>query len=93
MAAYALLRGIEYIYDECPFSIDASSLQNKFILNELEDKRPGLKMQFYAGFLKARRRGLLTLPEEAAPALRTCERCGQPTSTEQGLCAFCRLWV
>ncbi len=92
MAAYALLRGIAYIYDECPFAVNASTLQHKLTLHELEDKHPGTKLQFYAGFLKARERGLLTLPEEEAPALRTCERCGQPTATIAGLCAFCRLW-
>jgi uncharacterized protein (TIGR00269 family) len=92
MAAYALLRGIEYIYDECPFSVNASTLQNKTALNELENKHPGAKMQFYVGFLSARERGLFTLPEEDAPVLRTCARCGQPTSTGAGLCTFCRLW-
>ena len=91
MAAYALLRGIEYIYDECPFSVNATTLQHKRLLNELEDQRPGIKMQFYMGYLNARKRGLLTLPEEDAPLLRNCEQCGQPT-TGQGLCAFCRLW-
>ncbi len=92
MAAYALLRGIEYIYDECPFAVHATSLQHKAALNELENKRPGLKMQFYVGFLNARERGLFTVPEADAPTLRTCERCGQPTGTSAGLCTFCRLW-
>ena len=69
---------------ECPFSVNASSLQNKLIL---------LDILPYTGFLTARQRGLLTLPEEDAPALRICEQYGQPTSTEQGLCAFCRLWA
>jgi uncharacterized protein (TIGR00269 family) len=92
MAAYALLRGIEYIYDECPFAANASTLQHKAALNELENKRPGVKMQFYVGFLGARERGLFTLPEDDAPTLRTCERCGQPTGTSTGPCTFCRLW-
>ena len=92
MAAYALLRGIEYVYDECPFSVNASTLHHKEHLNQLEDQRPGLKMQFYVGFLGARERGLFTLPDENAAVLRTCERCGQPTSTGAGLCSFCRLW-
>ena len=62
MAAYALLRGIEYVYDECPFSVNASTLRNKLTLNEMEQKQPGTMMQFYIGFLGARERGLFTLP-------------------------------
>jgi uncharacterized protein (TIGR00269 family) len=93
MAAYALLRNIEYIYDECPFSVNASTLQHKAALNDLEHKHAGAKLQFYLGFLNARERGLFTLPEEDAPTLRTCERCGQPTGTTAGPCTFCRLWA
>jgi uncharacterized protein (TIGR00269 family) len=92
MAAYALLRGIDYIYDECPFSVNATTLQHKAVLNDLENKHAGAKLQFYLGYLNARERGLFTLPAEDAPALRTCERCGQPTGTTAGLCTFCRLW-
>jgi len=47
MAAYALLRGIEYIQEECPFSVGASSILYKEILNQLEDKSPGAKQYFY----------------------------------------------
>ena len=67
MAAYALLRGIEYIYDECPFAVNATTLHHKLTLNELEKEHPGAKMQFYVGFLGARERGLFTLSAEHVP--------------------------
>jgi tRNA(Ile)-lysidine synthase TilS/MesJ len=63
------------------------------LLNELEDKHPGAKIQFYVGFLGARERGSFTLPGENATCVRTCERCGRPTSIADGLCSFCRLWA
>lgn len=91
MAAYALLRGIDYIYDECPFAAGATSLQYKELLNQLEANSPGAKMQFYVRFLQAKEKGLFNLADEEAQTLNACERCGQPTSA-QGLCAFCRLW-
>jgi tRNA-5-methyluridine54 2-sulfurtransferase len=91
MAAYALLRGIEYVYDECPFAVNASTLRNKATLNDMEQEQPGTKMQFYAGFLTARERGLFTLPGAEQRPLSNCLRCGQPTSTQR-LCAFCKLW-
>ncbi len=36
MAAYSLLRGIEYIYAECPFAEGSTSTQYKELLNQLD---------------------------------------------------------
>ncbi len=91
-AAYALLRGIEYIYDECPFAEGATSLYYKGILNRMEADRPGLKLSFYLSFLEAKRAGLLPSQQAAAePGLHPCQSCGQPTSAP-GQCAYCRTW-
>lgn len=89
-AAYALLAGIDYIYDECPFAVGAKSIYYKEVLNQLEAERPGAKLAFYLGFLRAREEGAFAA-EEAVPDLNTCPTCGQPTSVE-GQCAFCRTW-
>ncbi|NPA07179.1 MAG: adenine nucleotide alpha hydrolase family protein [Chloroflexi bacterium] len=86
-AAYALLRGIQYIYDECPFAEGATSMVHKELLNRLEEERPGAKLQFYVNFLKAKAEGWFRQPEP--PALHRCDVCGQPT-TAPGMCAFCR---
>ena len=89
-AAYALVRGIEYIYDECPFAKGSTSIAHKEILNRMEKVSPGVKLQFYLNFLRAREEGLFA--EQATHVeLNACEKCGQPTSAP-GLCAFCRLW-
>jgi len=90
MAAYALLRGIEYIYEECPFAEGATSIYYKEMLNRLEAERPGAKLVFYLKFLEARRDGLFAGPEQVRPTLNDCPNCGQPTSAP-GLCSFCRL--
>lgn len=91
-AAYALLAGIDYIEEECPFSDDSKQLEWKGILNRWEDEHPGRKFQFYINFLHARKAGLFTPPPAADPqeAGRRCPNCGQPT-TSPDLCAFCRL--
>ncbi len=90
MAAYALLRGIDYIYEECPFAVGSTSIYYKELLNKLESDRPGAKLVFYLSFLEARRNGFFVEGQEAAPRLYTCPSCGQPTTAE-GLCSFCRL--
>ncbi len=90
MAAYALVRGIDYIYDECPFAEGSTSIAHKEILNQMEKNSPGTKLQFYLNFIRAREQGLFAEQADRV-SLNTCDKCGQPTSAP-GLCAFCRLW-
>jgi uncharacterized protein (TIGR00269 family) len=92
MAAYCLVRGIDYIYEECPYSFGATSIAHKELLAELERKSPGAKQNFYLSFLKAKEGGFLDGRQASPPSMHACERCGQPT-TAPGLCAFCRLWM
>lgn len=89
-AAYALVKGIDYIYDECPYAVGATTNRYKELLNHLELDSPGAKLQFYLSFLKAKEQGLFEQATEQV-ALHPCENCGQPT-TAPGWCTFCRLW-
>ena len=92
MAAYALLRGIDYIYDECPHATGAKSIYYKRQLNQLEADRPGAKLSFYLSFLRAKESGLFAHQDPATQAnLNNCRTCGQPTSAPEQ-CAFCRTW-
>lgn len=91
MAAYAILRGIEYIYEECPYSGGSKSIYYKEMLNRLENERPGAKMNFYVAFLEAKERGLFAQKTDPdLEKLHACPTCGQPT-TAPGECAFCRM--
>ncbi len=91
-AAYALLRGIEYIEDECPFAVGNHTNTNKVLLNQLEAQQPGAKLNFYLGFLQVKKGGWLAAAQQkqAHADLHPCPTCGQPT-TNPGDCAFCRL--
>ncbi len=89
-ATFALVRGIDYIYDECPHAVGNLTNFYKTLLNQLETESPGAKLSFYLEFLRARGEGVfegLSHPE----TLHECEVCGQPT-TAPGRCAFCRMW-
>src|SRR4030042_3696154 len=93
MAAYAFLRGIPYIHEECPFAEGSTSIYHKEILNKLEADRPGAKLSFYLSFLQARRSGLFSAAvDQRAELMHACWQCGQPTSAP-GLCAFCRMFI
>jgi len=84
-AAYAIIRGIDYIIDECPNSVGAKSLLYKEALNLLEQAAPGTKQSLYWGFLEQGR----PWGAQDDPNLRACVHCGQPTTAE--VCAFCRM--
>ena len=89
MAAYCVLRNIDYIVEECPMAAGNRHLGYKEALNAIEVQSPGSKHDFYFGFLA---RASERFQEEAAESrgeLQPCTRCGSPTPAE--LCAFCRL--
>ncbi|MDD2920919.1 MAG: ATP-binding protein [Anaerolineales bacterium] len=91
MTAYAILRGIEYIYEECPFATGSQAILYKETLNQLETARPGAKLTFFLNFLEAKKSGNLFVEKNVEmQRLHSCPRCGQPTSAPE-LCSFCRM--
>ncbi len=85
-AAYAFLRGIDYIVEECPFAKGATSIAHKELLNRLEEASPGSKHNFLFGFLEKARPAFERLE---AVVLQECSSCGQVTTG--AVCAFCKL--
>jgi len=85
-AAYAFLRGIDYIVEECPFAQGATSIAHKEILNRLEETSPGSKHNFLFGFLERARPAFERV--EDVP-LQECTSCGQVTTGT--VCAFCKM--
>lgn len=88
MAAYCVLRGIDYQVDECPMSKGNKHLGYKGVLNEMESLQPGVKADFYLGFLRRAASAFVDATADL-PDVCACIRCGSPSSAE--ICAFCRL--
>jgi tRNA-5-methyluridine54 2-sulfurtransferase len=84
-AAYAFLRGIDYVVEECPLVAGNTQLRYKEAMNAVEQTSPGTKAQFFLGYLE---RGMPLFRSEDRAQLRPCEECGQPTTGR--FCAFCR---
>jgi tRNA-5-methyluridine54 2-sulfurtransferase len=85
-AAYAVLRGIDYIVEECPLVEGNTQLRYKEALNRLETGSPGTKAAFYLGWLD---RGAERFDDASGvEGLSACQGCGQPTTGPY--CAFCR---
>jgi uncharacterized protein (TIGR00269 family) len=85
-AAYAVLRRIDYIVEECPFAAGATSIAHKEVLTRMEEASPGAKHNFLFGFLEKARPAFERV--DAVP-LNECARCGQVTTGT--VCAFCKL--
>ena len=81
MAAYAILNSIDYIYEECPYSHDAKTILYKKILNTIEEKSPGMKIQFIKGYLK--------MVKDGEKKNHYCIHCGYPAYGDT--CSVCRL--
>ena len=85
-AAFAFLRGIDYIVEECPFARGATSIAHKEVLNRLEEASPGSKHNFLFGFLEKARPAFERIEDVV---LQECGSCGQVTTG--AVCAFCKL--
>ena len=88
-AAYCLLRGIDYIVEECPMAAGNKHLAYKAALNDIEVESPGAKHDFYFGFLERASAHFRAEVERDRAELAPCPQCGAPT--DAGVCAFCRL--
>jgi tRNA-5-methyluridine54 2-sulfurtransferase len=90
-AAYALLRGIDYIVEECPMVEGNTQHRYKEAITLIEEASPGTKQQMYFGFLKRAAHRFVEEGDESE--LATCLECGAATvAVEDGepRCAFCR---
>src|SRR5947208_14487658 len=84
-AAFAFLRSLDYVVEECPLVGGNTQLKYKEAMNQLEAGSPGTKASFFLGYLD---RAAGMFPDQHAASLTACERCGQPTTGR--FCAFCR---
>lgn len=92
MAAWCVVRGIDYIVDECPMAVGNKHLGYKEALNLIEEKSPGTKASYYLGFLERMSPLLAGVHERGTAGLAACTRCGAPTgAVGESVCAFCRL--
>jgi uncharacterized protein (TIGR00269 family) len=87
MAAYCVVRGIDYIVEECPMAAGNKHLGYKEALNAIEATSPGAKHAFYHEFLAKAAEHFEA--DDDAGARGACIRCGSPSANE--ICAFCTL--
>jgi uncharacterized protein (TIGR00269 family) len=89
MAAWCIVRGIDYLVDECPMALGNKHIAYKEVLNAIEQQSPGSKAAFYLNFLDNMAPLLAGGTAAATDSLLSCVSCGAPTTGD--LCAFCRV--
>jgi uncharacterized protein (TIGR00269 family) len=89
MAAWCIVRGIDYLVDECPMALGNKHIAYKEALNAIEQQSPGSKAAFYLNFLDNMAPLLAGGTAAATDSLLSCVSCGAPTTGD--LCAFCRV--
>jgi tRNA-5-methyluridine54 2-sulfurtransferase len=93
-AAYALLRGIDYVVEECPLVEGNTQHRYKQALTVLEEGSPGTKSQFYTGFLRTMAERFQQEEDSSdRDEVVACASCGAPTvsrGSREPLCAFCK---
>ncbi len=90
MAAYCVIRGIEYQVEECPMADGNRHIGFKNLLNQLETQSPGTKAAFISGFWSRGHAAFTEAADDERAALLPCVECGAPTTTGDR-CAFCSL--
>lgn len=88
-AAWCVVRGIDYLVDECPMAAGNKHLHYKAMLNSMEAESPGSKASFYLNFVERMLPLLAGHQADDRESLGSCAECGAPTSGD--VCAFCRL--
>lgn len=88
-AAWCLIRGIDYLVEECPIAAGNRHLHYKEALNSIEAQSPSAKAAFYLEFLDKMAPLLDGRSAADAGELGECGSCGAPTTAD--VCAFCRL--
>jgi uncharacterized protein (TIGR00269 family) len=91
-AAYCVLKGIDYVIEECPLVAGNTQMRHKDTLNQMEEAAPGTKHNFLFGYLD---RAAELLRRADTAELAECSRCGMVTQApedpgEAPVCAFCR---
>jgi uncharacterized protein (TIGR00269 family) len=93
-AAYAVLKGIDYVVEECPMVEGNTQHRYKEAATLLEENSPGTKQQFYFGFLKRAQSSFSSPDVHDGAEIVACTQCGAPTvrwdDSGDAVCSFCK---
>lgn len=80
---WCVLNNIPIHDEECPYSVTSLRSEVKLLLNKIEEKEKGTKVNIFNSFMKT-----FNIKQENV-SLNTCTLCGQPTDTSP--CKACKM--
>jgi uncharacterized protein (TIGR00269 family) len=83
---WAVLNDMEVHMAECPYAYTSFRSKLKYYLNQLEEKRPGTKINLLNSFQKSFQ---FNKSRQIESQLHECQRCGEPSSSL--LCKACEI--
>jgi len=93
VAAYAILKGIEIEFVECPYAQTAFRQHIRKVLNELEEKYPGTKQRIIRSFIEQNKLMLdgikYRLEKRKEKNIEKCQICGEPSAGK--ICTLCMI--
>ena len=83
---YVELNNIPVVEEACPLSIGATTHKYRSIWDSILRMNPASQINLVRSILKLRSQMIVDEPQ-----LVQCKKCGYPTESKAGICAFCRL--
>lgn len=83
---YCLIKSIKFYNGECPHATNSTQIAFKHLINNLEQEKPGFKLNFLSTFLKLKQN--LKQGQRYKQEVKQCKICGYATTLD--VCAFCR---
>jgi len=95
IAVYAMLKGIQIDFRECPYAYSAFRQDVRRKINELEELYPGTKQRIFNSFVEMQKWMRKGLGGEKF-FIAHCSKCGEPTAGKNskenpGECMYCRM--
>jgi uncharacterized protein (TIGR00269 family) len=85
-ALYAFVKGIKFQSNPCPYAREALRNEAREMLNNMEEKHPGIKFTVFSSVERIRPAIEQIASDEG---LRECSECGEPTTEK--ICRTCQL--
>ena len=89
VAVYAMLKGLNADFGECPYAEQSFRWDVRNILNDLETKYPGTKYSVLRTFDRIKPALVATTKTSTSAGIGTCKLCGEPASKD--VCKVCEL--
>lgn len=89
IALYGKIKGINFLEEKCPYSVNSKGLVHREMLDILERESPSSKLSMLRSFYNVYMPALESYYSEKSAELKYCKYCGMPASDDT--CSVCKI--